>query len=308
MIVRGLDLSKVKQKAQEQRDSAPRLHLILDGDGHAYRCAAVVKRLDTAIRNLQQDILTAMLLAKCQTATVHFTHKTSDKAGRGRVKAAKPYQGNRKGKSKPPLLEPLRDAICLRENWLPEFTCVMHRDIEADDGMIIEAHAKPEFGIVRSDDKDLRCTPYGYYDIKTGIVQGPEPHGWFRLDYTDGGNVKPVGRGPIFFWAQMLYGDTADNVKGIEKYDGKLCGAAAALAVLGNVRDRDVAANLVIDGYRAIDQNVVAEASLLHLLQHPKDTATDYLLSHKLSEVNRKFVLDCDARDWKEAAKLPWED
>lgn len=292
MIVKGLDLSKVKMQQQEARQACSGRMLILDGDGPAYRAAAVVKRLDTAIRHFQTAILTELMMTKCGEATVHLTHKRSQKAGRGLVVAAKPYQGNRKGKSKPPLLEPLREAMLDRSNWLPEFTVRMHYDIEADDGMIIQAHQLKEDGVIWSDDKDLRCTPYLYYDKDTGVVQGAEPHGWVALKELTS-SQKVIGRGPIFFWSQMLTGDSADNVKGIQRLKGKLCGPQGAYDFLKGITCRDDVANRVIQQYREIEQNVVAEAVMLHLLRGPRDSAGDYLLSFDLLPENRQFVQHC---------------
>ena len=160
LTIKGLDLSKVKARAQETRLTERGRVLIIDGDGPAYRAAATVKRLDTAVRHFQSAILTEMEMARCGSATVHLTHRTSHKNGRHHVIAAKPYQGQRKGKSKPPLLEPLREAMMDKANWLPEFEVRMHYDIEADDAMIIQAHQLKDGGVIWSDDKDLRCTPY----------------------------------------------------------------------------------------------------------------------------------------------------
>lgn len=275
--------------------------LILDGDGPCYRAAATTKKLPTAIRRLQQDILTQMFLTKAQFCTVHFTHRSSVKNGRGNVIATKPYQGNRKGKSKPALLEPLRDAMASRENWLPEFTVQMHTKLEADDGMIIEAHQLKESGVIWSEDKDLRLTPYLYYDRSSGQIEGPEPVGWLAEKYTEqAGNLKIIGRSQKFFWCQMLMGDSADNVQGIQRLDGKLCGPAGAYAALKDVHTLGDIGNLVVDAYRKIDQNVLAEAYLLWLLRHPHENVLHYLLSDELglSSENRTFVHDCSTRVW----------
>lgn len=300
LVIRGLDLSKVKAaKHDMSRIQAGRV-LILDGDGPAYRAAATSKRLDTAIRRFQTAVLTELMMTGCSSATVHLTHRTSHKNGRGHVLAAKPYQGQRNGKDKPPLLELLRDSMAEREHWLPEFTVEMHYKIEADDAMIIQAHQLKDGGVVWSDDKDLRCTPYLFYEQKRGQVHGAEPHGYLEETFTDGGTRKIIGRGPIFFWWQMLAGDSADNIKGVLTLNDKLCGDKAALDALQSIRHRDEAANVVVDAYRKIDQNIVAEGFLLHLLQHPRDHVYDYFMSHDLTAPNRAFVQDCMERQWME--------
>jgi hypothetical protein len=301
LVVRGLDLSKVKAAQQDMSKLKAGRTLILDGDGPAYRAAATSKRLDTAVRRFQSAVLTELMMTGCSSATVHLTHRTSHKNGRHHVIATKPYQGQRKGKDKPPLLELLRDSMVNREHWLPEFTVDMHYTIEADDAMIIQAHQLKMDGVVWSDDKDLRCTPYLFYEQAEGRVGSPEPHGYVEEKFTPGGTLKCLGRGPIFFWAQLLMGDSADNIAGVQRLGGKLCGPAGALGVLKAIKHRDEAANIVTDAYRAIDQNIIAEGFLLHLLQHPRDHVYEYLQSFDLSPANRQFVQDCHVREWFKA-------
>lgn len=272
--------------------------LILDGDGPCYVVSSTVKRLDTAVRNFQQAILTQMFLTKSEFCRVHLTAKDSTKAGRFDVKAIKPYQGQRTDKKKPALLEPLREAATLRQNWLPEFEVILHRDREADDGMIQDAYVYKEDGLIWSDDKDLRMTPYPYWCKKKGVVLPSQPFGWLQPSFTPSGTMKLIGQGPLFFWAQMLMGDTADHIQGVLRFNGKLCGPAAAYAALMNARDIDEAANIVIDAYRAIDQNPIPEGYLLWLQRWPGDHVVTYFNSVGLSDDNRRFIYDCYHRDW----------
>lgn len=273
--------------------------LIVDGDGPCYVAAATAKRLDTAIRYFHQEMLKRQFMCGAQDIRVHLTRKDSDKHGRFRVKAVKPYQGQRDSKGKPALLEPLREAVARRENWIEEYDAVLlHRELEADDGMMQDAYRLKSNGVTSSEDKDLRMTPYPWYEQKLGKVMQGEPVGWVDLAFTEGGTAKPHGQGPLFFWLQMLAGDNADNIKGILKYDGKLCGPALAVEILKGVRDINVAANRVIDGYRAIDQNVLAEGWLLWLTRWPGDNVLNYFRELQLSEANRAFVDDCLTRDW----------
>lgn len=295
MIIKGVDVSAL----QPQFDRCVQGRtLILDGDGPAYRAAATVKRLDTALRRFQQDVLTQMFLAKAQDCRVHLTAHDSLKAGRFDIIAVKPYQGQRDGKNKPALLEPLRAAIANRENWLQEYDVQLHRVLEADDGMIHDAYQLKEHGVIWSDDKDLRMTPYPYFDREKGIVLPGEPVGWLTPKCTESGTVKLIGQGPLFFWAQMLMGDQADYIKGIIRYNGKQCGPALAYEVLQDVRDIDTAANRVLDGYREINQNPLPEGWLLWLLRWPGDTFWDYCMSLELTDKNKEFLHECRARQW----------
>lgn len=272
--------------------------LILDGDGPCYVAACTAKRLDTALRNFQQRILTEMFLTKAQDCRIHLTAHDSLKAGRFNVKAIKPYQGNRTGKAKPAMVEPLRQAVAQRDSWLAEYCVIMHHELEADDGMIQDAYLYKENGLVWSDDKDLRMTPYPYWCKDKGMILPSQPVGWLQPKFTPSGTMKLIGQGPLFFWAQMLMGDTADHVQGVLRWRGKLCGPAAAYEALGKVECIHEAANIVLDAYRVLDQNPLPEAYLLWLLRWDGDSALAYVNSLDLSEANRRYIHECNTRDW----------
>ena len=110
--------------------------------------------------------------------------------------------------------------------------------------------------------------------------------------------MKLVGQGPLFFWAQMLMGDTADNIQGVLRYRGKLCGPGVAYEALRDAKDIDEAANIVIDAYRAIDQNPIPEGYLLWLQRWPGDHVVTYFNSVGLSDENRRFIYECYHREW----------
>lgn len=295
---RGVDFSAL---ADQFGGYIPGRTLILDGDGPAYRVAATVKRLDTAISRFQTDMLTQLFLTKSETVRIHLTAHDSDKAGRFRIKAAKPYQGNRDNKAKPSLLEPLREALTDPKNWLKEFdVVVMNRKKEADDAMMTDAYFYKESGLIHSDDKDLRMTPYPYWDKDTGTIVPASPVGRLYMKYTEAGNAKLLGNGPLFFWAQMLMGDTADNVKGIWTLEGKKCGPAAALEYLQGISSIHEAANRVLDAYREISQNVLAEGWLLWLHRNEDDNFWKYLQELNLTNTNKEFINECVTRDWFE--------
>lgn len=295
MIVQGVDISALPDQFQS---AVPGRTLIIDGDGPCYVAAATVKRLDTALRNFQQEILKRMFLAGASDCRIHLTSRDSDKHGRFRVKAGKPYQGNRKSKSKPPLLEPLRELVADNSTWLDDYSVLLHRELEADDGMIQDAYRLGENGVIYSEDKDLRMTPYPYYEIDRGQVQPSQPVGWVSIKHTPSGTPKLTGQGPLFFWAQMLMGDTADNVQGVARYNGKLCGAVGAFDVLKDVRCIHDASNIVLDAYREINQNAVAEGWLLWLTRWHKDNVIQYMRELNLTPTNRDFIEDCVLRDW----------
>lgn len=274
-----------------QFDNAkPGRTLLIDGDGPLYAAAATVKTLPTAIRRAQTRILELMFLAQAQTAEVHLTSNTSHKAGRFYINAFQPYQGNRAGKAKPPLLEPLRDAMAMEENWLPEFTVELHHTVEADDGLIMSAYREREDGVIWSEDKDLRMTPYPYFDAESGIVLSSPGFGWTKVGQTPSGLLKPLGHGLRFFWFQMLMGDSADHIKGLNRLDGKKCGIVTADAYLRGIHEEADVANAVIAQYRKSNQNPVPEGYLLWLLRGPGDHVINYFRSVGLEPANLDFV------------------
>lgn len=294
-IIKGVDVSALPD--QFNGCVAGRT-LILDGDGPCYRAAATVKRLDTALRHFQQDMLTQLFLTKAQDIRIHLTACTSHKAGRFNIIAAKPYQGNRSGKAKPALLEPLRQAVAQPENWLPEYTVVMHHILEADDGMMQDAYRLKEQGVIWSDDKDLRMTPYPYWEKERGVLLPSEPFGWLQPKFTPSGTGKLIGQGPLFFWAQMLMGDQADHIQGVKLYEGKKCGPATAYEALRHAKGIHEAADIVLDAYRVIDQNPLPEGWLLWLLRWPGDNFWDYVTSLNISDSNARYLDQCRSREW----------
>lgn len=297
MNIQGIDLSSLGNQFQGHVQGRT---LILDGDGPAYVAAATVKTLPTGIRRMQTAILTQLFLTKAENAIVHLTANTSAKAGRFNIIAAKPYQGNRTNKAKPPLLEACRQALAQRENWLPEFEVILHHKLEADDGMIQDAYRLKEHGIIWSDDKDLRMTPYNYWCQETQRILTPGMHGFGELwlKESDSGTKKCLGVGKKFFWAQMLMGDTADNIQGVARLDGKLCGPKGAFDYLDPIGTEEEAANRVLDAYRAIDQNPLPEGWLLWLLRSDDDTFWKYLHELELTPANKAFIYDCANRVW----------
>ena len=112
--------------------------VLIDGDIIAYNVTANVAKLSTAIRRFQQEVLKAIFLTGAQRAIVHLTSSSGDKNKRKLIVADLPYQSNRAGKAKPPLLEALRVSMSKESNWLDMFKCYLWED-SIIDGMPIGA-------------------------------------------------------------------------------------------------------------------------------------------------------------------------
>lgn len=281
--------------------------LLLDGDGACYESSAGVVRASTALARLERAILTTMCLAKCDTARVHLTPSGCAKNGRGLLLGAKKYQDNRSNKNKPVHLEYLRSPVVLEYfDKYPEIEIILNYKVEADDGLMIDHHYFSN-GVLVSPDKDLNISPYRDYCMEDGkfrtLPEG-DTFGWIDRKYwntpTGKASSKMVGKGTKFFWAQMLMGDTADNVKGIIKYHGKLCGESLTYDVLNPVTDESEAANVVIGAYKAIDQNPIPEAEAMWLLRSVTDNSYKYISSLELTPSNRDYLDECYyERKWR---------
>lgn len=106
---------------------------------------------------------------------------------------------------------------------------VNENGLEADDAICIRQYKTWADGdtIICSRDKDLRQCPGFHYswEINKQAAVGPlfiEPLGFLeKRDTTSTGKPKPptlFGGGHKFFYAQMLMGDSTDNIEGIPGY------------------------------------------------------------------------------------------
>lgn len=301
----GIDTEQLSSNMFQPSTTDDRV-LLYDGDSACYVQTAGVRNLDTAQRRFEKDILTMMYLTKCSSARVHLTPKGCLKNNRHLLLGAKAYQANRGSAKKPEMLEPLRSSAPLYFQDHPDITVFGHYDIEADDALMID-HYHMSNGVLVSADKDLLISPKEQYMTDTGTyltLPSNDRFGWItRKEWcTPSGKVnsKCVGKGTKFFLAQMLMGDTADNVKGILKYDGKLCGMTGTLNVLEHITCEHHAVNIVLDGYRAIDQNPVPEAEAMWLLRNREDNSYKYFNEHDLTTENKQFLDNCwFNRKWK---------
>lgn len=137
------------------------------------------------------------------------------------IARTKPYKGTRKA-NKPWHYRNLRAYI------LGCCNSVEVRDVEADD-MMAMVHSEDPNTIICSRDKDLKQIPGWSYSWELGRQPqfGPteiDKHGTLHLSED---NKKLTGTGLLFFYAQMLIGDTVDNIPGLPK-----CGPVAAYRIL----------------------------------------------------------------------------
>lgn len=224
MLINGIDLDGLAHEASDLVIPEPVKGRVLhiDADFLAYMTTAEradgtdTKTWDDMKHNAEEAIHTLKALAGATALHLHLTPSTSDKGGRFEIARLKPYQGNRIDKPKPRYLGIMRE-------WLAkEFPGTLHQLCEADDGMSsaqyasIKEHGHSELSIIASKDKDLRMVPGLHLDWDAGSIHSSGTEfGYIELV---GGKLK--GYGQKFFWAQLLMGDTADNISGLPKLTG----------------------------------------------------------------------------------------
>lgn len=300
--------------------------LEVDADSLIYKVAATTKGLETAKRRFVSEALTLHFLAGATLSNLHLTPKHCKKANRFNVIAVQKYQGNRDPKldaegneipaKKPELVEPLRYVVGRGQLELPpEFSIVFNDVYEADDSVVMACHADPD-AVFYSEDKDLDCLGNKKLCQHSKIVLPAVPGlGWLAIKELSA-SKKVVGRGPVFFWAQMLMGDTADHITGITKANKKNCGAVATFTLLqeflipqsdsqtphpvtATTTEYDIA-KFVIQLYKDNNQNIWPEAWLLWLYRTEKYSFYAHVMSLGLFN-------DEDIGEWlKQQAKLEW--
>lgn len=289
----GIDPSKLKgnMQVQEQRT------LILDADGAAYRAAATAKTLPTVLRRFVAEVLEKQFLTNSNACRLHLTAAGGFKGGRSEYPSWRPYQGNRTGKSKPALLEPLRELLGTPkafEMGVPEDWYInLNRYWEADDTCTMDSYILKDKGIVASDDKDLRMTPYPFFEHTLCSVSTIKDRFGYITEHPSGGTY-PIGHGTKYFWLQMLMGDTADNIRGLDKLNGRNCGQVSAVQYIQDVQDESECANMVLWAYAKINQDALAEAQLLWMRRTEEDCALTYLLELDIEEPLKVWLRDLD--------------
>lgn len=261
MKINGIDLSKLEDEAPPQF-YIPRLvpgrTVHIDADFLAYHVSADdTKGVEAMKHNCEVEIEKIRLMAGAEKWVMHLTPHNSNKGGRYAAALLKEYQGNRKGKLKPKYLHVIRD-------WMHrELGAIMHENIEADDGMAMAqykaiAEGKGHLSVIATRDKDLRMVPGLTLDWWDGvIVDSGDTFGFLQLDETKA-QKKLRGRGTKFFWAQLLMGDTADNISGLPKVaterfingKPKACGPVMAFNILDPTKSDKEAFEVVRELYR----------------------------------------------------------
>lgn len=242
-----------------------------DTDFVCYQCACLDEPLNTAFKNVMNNLDYARRMAGAETVNMHLTMGL--KGGRAEMATVQPYQEKRNAKKNPELayrVGQLRELLANHKS--SKFIPVVNIMQEADDSLRqmqfarIQEHGV-ESSVIRSGDKDLWFAE-GLHMDDSGRFYTVDGYG--KTEYREVGNVKPklIGQGTSWFWHQMVMGDTADNIPGLPMLSGRLanrylptktynpkrkalaCGEAKAVAMLKGVTTEQEAAQRVMEAYQ----------------------------------------------------------
>lgn len=239
-----------------------------DADFSCYEVAD----MDVPAANNMKNLLDLLNMKRVMVGagTINCFITLGYKSGRDGMATVKPYQENRDPDA--PIKVRVKELRHLLANYESEhIKVIVGHFFEADDLMCREQErciAEGIDSVLMSGDKDLWMVQGKHACPKTGRVWVVDGYG--KTEYREVGNVKPklVGEGTSWFWHQMVMGDKADNIPGLEKLDNTTldrylplksrkprksgsgaCGEAKAVAMLLDVTSDKEAARRVYEAY-----------------------------------------------------------
>lgn len=242
-----------------------------DADFACYNVSDLDEPASKSFKRLLDHLEMKRVQAGAELVNAHIT--LGMKSGREEMATRKEYQENRDPDK--PIKVRVRELRNMLANYAPTDTMrpVFNPLYEADDMMCImqnEAIKKHgiESSVIMSGDKDLWMVQGYHCDDNSGRIYLVD--GFGKTMYKEVGNVKPklVGEGTSWFWHQMIMGDKADNIPGLEKISNKTldiytplktgkarkegsgtCGEAKAVLMLDGVTNDLEAARIVFKAY-----------------------------------------------------------
>lgn len=190
---------------------------------------------------------------------------------RKEIAKRKKYKGNRDGNEKPYHYENLRAYLT------GVYNAVISNGVEADDLICLEqtkALAEDRITIICSRDKDLRQCQGLHYSWECGkqpekrtyVIEG---FGTLEPKINSKGKIDSlIGTGDKWFLAQLLIGDTTDNIPGLPKY-----GPVKALHLLRDAEDYLTGLRIVANEYKNVYGNswvaeIFEQAELVYMLRN----------------------------------------
>ena len=224
------------------------MQALIDHDLVVFRCAASAENDSLNIAIHRVEALLDELLTK--TGADSYRAFLSGKSN-FRKTIYPEYKANRTA-PKPVHLEALREYALEKQNaeLAPD-------TLEADDALGIN---QTDDTIIVSLDKDLLMVPGKHFSWEINGKGWNKPDKFFTQDVIGGMRL---------FFEQCLKGDTADNIKGIEKIGNK-----RAKALLADCVTEQEMFDTVRDAY-SNDEEFIMNASVLWIMQHEEDIWKD---------------------------------
>lgn len=220
------------------------MQALIDHDLVVFRCAASAENDGLNIAIHRVEALLDELLTK--TGADSYRAFLSGKSN-FRKTIYPEYKANRTA-PKPIHLEALREYALEKQNaeLAPD-------TLEADDALGIN---QTDDTMIVSLDKDLLMVPGKHFSWEINGKGWSKPDKFFTQDVIGGMRL---------FFEQCLKGDTADNIKGIEKIGNK-----RAKALLADCVTEQEMFDTVRDAY-SNDEEFIMNASVLWIMQHEED-------------------------------------
>lgn len=303
-----MDAARIAELAQRAAEVAPvdlpkhpGTDLHVDGDYAAYYFAGNDDTTTASSkRSMIDNVLTAADVGGVGGQTIiHLSAQLGDKGKRFKIATVKPYQGQRDSSRRPKNWQFMRDWM---EAGAPgtDWRVIKWMDREADDGAAAGARYAWQRGdvpVLFSRDKDWRMIPARHVVWTTFDRVEVRPETW--------GLLGPDGElyGRKFFWMQMLMGDAADYIPGLEKQPAKeegkfkTCGEGCAQDYLGGVTDEANAYAVVKHLYQQYygaswPDRFVEQAALLWMRVDKKAYIGDFMraLPYRDEELEQALV------------------
>jgi hypothetical protein len=201
----------------------------------------------------------------------------------------------------------------LRELMHRELGAVLHFDQEADDGVAQAQYAAIKAGntdlsCIVSKDKDLRMVPGLHLCTKTNSIINVSAFGSIQID----SKGKLTGYGTKFFWAQMLMGDTADNIRGLPAIHADIMKALFPTQAVINAKAKllDLPQDhpkrgKYIEILNSVKHSPCGAAKAYALLQDARDDTEAFVivrdLYKRLSDIG-------ELRHWRTCTPVKWSD
>ena len=246
---------------------------LIDGDALVFSAGYVIKKPDPAINAfaLVKNTI-SRIMDKTQASDYKVYLGDSDKTNfRYQVAKEKPYKENRKKHKRPDYEQEIRNYL------FEHHSAIMVVDMETDDALGIEQSSLMEHWdvpetdcetIICSNDKDLDMIPGWHFDLDFGKTRTKKDGNSYKLkaykktdkyfikdpgflslrkNPENGRNVL-CGGGYLWFCAQLLLGDTTDNIPSLSKGYGP----KRVYEVLKNAKTEEQGIKYVYDEYKNI--------------------------------------------------------